>query len=342
MRKTNQAIKDKQIIDEIFQNSTICRLAMMDDEYPYIVPMNFGYDNDHLYLHSANEGHKIELLSSNPGVCFEVEESAEIIKNELVCKWSTAYRSIIGYGKVEFIVDNDEKEKALAIIMKHNGSDTVSVFDSRQFNAVSVFKLHIESLTAKKSNNWDVYNEIHLLKIETERLLLEEISLDDLEDIYQLNIIPEVDEFNTLGIPDSVEVTKKQIESIIKARSNKPRGSYTWKIVIRETGEFIGMSGMFLSNDKFKLGEIYYKLHPSHWGKGYATEVARELVKTGFNVFDLHKVEAGVASQNSRSIKVLEKAGMTREGLRRKILPIRGEWIDNYHYAIVNDDPRDY
>ncbi len=53
-------------------------------------------------------------------------------------------------------------------------------------------------------------------------------------------------------------------------------------------------------------------------------------------------MEAGVASENTRSIRVLEKIGMTKEGLRRKILPIRGEWKDNYHFAIVEDDLRDY
>ena len=99
---------------------------------------------------------------------------------------------------------------------------------------------------------------------------------------------------------------------------------------------------MHLSADKFKLGEIYYKLHPSYWGKGYATEIAKSLVKFGFEKMHLHKVEAGVQTENIQSIRVLEKAGMTREGLRRKILPIRGEWKDNYHYAIVEDDPRDY
>ncbi len=56
----------------------------------------------------------------------------------------------------------------------------------------------------------------------------------------------------------------------------------------------------------------------------------------------LHKVEAGVAIGNIKSIRVLEKTGMTREGLRRKILPIRGEWVDNYHYAIVESDKRNY
>ena len=69
---------------------------------------------------------------------------------------------------------------------------------------------------------------------------------------------------------------------------------------------------------------------------------AKRLIRKGFEDFDLQKVEAGVATENIKSIRVLEKAGMIREGLRRKILPIRGEWKDNYHYAIVKSDERDY
>ncbi len=129
---------------------------------------------------------------------------------------------------------------------------------------------------------------------------------------------------------------------IINAQCNNPRASYTWKLVLKETGEFIGLAGLTLSNTKFKLGEIYYKLHPSHWGKGYATELAKHLVQVGFNEFHLQKLEAGVACENEKSIKVLERIGMTREGKRRNILPIRGQWIDNYHYAIVRTDKRNY
>lgn len=72
--------------------------------------------------------------------------------------------------------------------------------------------------------------------------------------------------------------------------------------------------------------------------KGYATEVCKFLINFGFEKLKLHKVEAGVAVDNKASIKVLEKSGMTQEGLRRKMLPIRGEWKDSYHYAIVEDD----
>jgi len=178
--------------------------------------------------------------------------------------------------------------------------------------------------------------------ITTSRLILAEITPYDLQDIHRLHSIPEVDEFNTLGIPKSFEETEKLMKPAFEAANKVPRSSYTWKILLKGTEQFIGLAGFTLSNDKFRLGEIYYKLDPAYWGKGYATEIAKRLIVLGFEEFKLHKVEAGVATGNVRSIKVLEKAGMTREGLRRKILPIRGKWTDNYHYAIVEDDPREF
>lgn len=185
-------------------------------------------------------------------------------------------------------------------------------------------------------------NNIESPDLVTERLTLSEITLEDLEIIHQLNSIPEVDEFNTLGIPKTLKDTERFLIPHIEAKYKVPRNSYMWKIILKATGEFIGVAGFSLSNDKFKLGEIYYKLNPAYWGNGYATELAKRLVLLGFIHFKLHKVEAGVATGNFKSIRVLEKIGMTREGLRRKILPIRGEWIDNYHYAIIEDDPRNY
>ncbi|MDR2918417.1 MAG: GNAT family N-acetyltransferase [Tannerella sp.] len=180
------------------------------------------------------------------------------------------------------------------------------------------------------------------MQLESERLVLQEITWDDIENIHALYSCPEVDEYNTLGIPENIEKTKEIIRSTIEAQEEENRKLYGWKIIRKDSGEFIGMAGFTLSANRFKLGEISYELLPSQWGQGYATEVAKTLIKTGFKEFNLHKVEAGVATENIRSIKVLEKAGMTREGLRRKILPIRGEWKDNYHYAIVEDDPINY
>lgn len=178
------------------------------------------------------------------------------------------------------------------------------------------------------------------MKLTTVRLLLEELSLEDLQLVHALHSIPELDEYNTLGIPKDLDETKKVIQSGIEDQDKNPRSEFAWKISLKESRDVIGLAGMFPSNDRFRLAEIYYKIHPDFWGNGYATEVARELVRFGFDDLKVHKVEAGVATGNVRSVRVLEKIGMTREGLRRKILPIRGEWKDNYHYGIVEDDPR--
>lgn len=180
------------------------------------------------------------------------------------------------------------------------------------------------------------------MEINTDRLLLTEVTWDDLPDIHHLHSIAEVDEFNTMGLPNDIEETREIIKPVIDNRKAEIQKIYMWKIIEKESESFSGICGMTLSADKFKLGEIYYKFLPMYWGKGYATEVAKALINSGFEYFKLHKVEAGVATDNIPSIKVLEKCGMIREGLRRKILPIRGEWRDNYHYAIVEDDPRDY
>jgi RimJ/RimL family protein N-acetyltransferase len=191
--------------------------------------------------------------------------------------------------------------------------------------------MHADAL-CKKSN---------YMEFESARLHFKEITWSDLDHFHKLHTFPEVDAFNTLGIPGTLDDTKDVLRPMIEAQLSVPRKWYTWK-VLSSPGTFIGEVGMILSLDKFRLGEIYYKLMPDQWGNGYGTEISRTLIKTGFDIFHLHKVEAGVATDNVRSIHVLEKSGMTREGLRRKILPIRGEWKDNYHYAIVEDDPRDY
>jgi ribosomal-protein-alanine N-acetyltransferase len=178
------------------------------------------------------------------------------------------------------------------------------------------------------------------MDLHTERLKLAEITWDDLEDIHHLQSIPEVDQYNTIGIPANLEETRENIRPFIEARNKQPQPNYTWRITEKKSGEFIGMAGMSLTNDRFRLGEIFYKLLPAFWGRGYATEVAGKLISVGFEDFRLHKIEAGTDIENLASVRVLEKVGMTREGLRRKILPIRGEWRDGYLFAIVEDDPR--
>jgi uncharacterized protein len=154
MRRNDKEITDKQIIEEILTQSEICRIAMMDGNRPYIVPVNYGYSNGAIYIHGANQGKKIGLLKINNQVCFEIEQKSEIVKSETSCGWSTRYRSLIGYGTIDLITGFEQKKKGLDIIMAHYGKTENNHYNDLQVELIVILKLNIEQVTAKQSGDW--------------------------------------------------------------------------------------------------------------------------------------------------------------------------------------------
>jgi len=154
MRKTRQEITDPLQIEDILSRNVLVRLALNDSPVPYLVPLNYGYSQGCLYMHSAPEGKKISLLKLNPLVCFEVEDQVAIVPDDQACKWSTRYRSVIGTGSVDIITDAMAKERGLAVIMASHGAPGLTGFDPHQISRMILLVLHIESLTAKQSSNW--------------------------------------------------------------------------------------------------------------------------------------------------------------------------------------------
>ncbi|MEN8229509.1 MAG: pyridoxamine 5'-phosphate oxidase family protein [Bacteroidota bacterium] len=155
MRKSNQEIHDPAIIEQILSGAEICRVAMTDGKVPYILPFNYGYKDRCIYIHSAPEGKKIDLLNKNSTVCFEVEHTARVIPKEKACRWATLYRSVIGYGEVEIVTDFESKRKALEIIMTQHGAPDLAEFESKEVERIVILKLTISTLTGKQSSNWD-------------------------------------------------------------------------------------------------------------------------------------------------------------------------------------------
>ena len=176
------------------------------------------------------------------------------------------------------------------------------------------------------------------MELQTERLRLAALELTDLESIHQLHSLPETDEFNTLGIPGSINETGSLLKEWIAEQISTPRKSFIFSIRLMETEKFIGLIALKLGKPNYKIAEVWYKVQPFYWRKGYTTEALSALLKFGFKELQLHRIEAGCAVENIASIKVLEKVGMTREGSKRKVLPIRGQWVDNYQYAILDTD----
>lgn len=175
----------------------------------------------------------------------------------------------------------------------------------------------------------------------TERTRLRLMEWSDLEVIHQLHSLPETDEFNTLGIPKNIEETKAIIKSWLEEHQLDQIKNYTFTIETQSSQAFIGLFGLKLGSEKLKRAEVWYKLHPQFWNKGYATESLKAVINFGFESLHLHRIEAGCAVDNIASIKVLEKAGMLREGRRRQILPLKSGWSDNFEYAILETDEID-
>lgn len=154
MRRKDKEILDNTILEEIISKSAICRIAMFDNPFPYIIPLNYGYANNSLYFHGANTGKKIELLKNNNHVGFEIEYYHEIVKHEQSCKWTTKYRSIVGTGIMESISDLEQKIKSLDIIMKHNGKMD-NQYEKKHLDNLLILKLTILTMTGKQSGDWD-------------------------------------------------------------------------------------------------------------------------------------------------------------------------------------------
>ncbi|MBF0397778.1 MAG: pyridoxamine 5'-phosphate oxidase family protein [Desulfobacterales bacterium] len=150
MRRKDKEITDKTIIDSIINKASVCRLALSDENIPYIVPLSFGYKDNALYFHSAPQGKKIDILKKNNKVCFEFDISNDIVKDEIACKWGMKYFSIIGFGKAEFIDDLELKQNALNIIMEHYSNQSFTYLDDI-VEKIAIIKVDIENISGKKS-----------------------------------------------------------------------------------------------------------------------------------------------------------------------------------------------
>ena len=155
MRKHKQEITDPKILEKILSEGKVCRLAMMDAEKPYLLPFNYGYRDGCLYIHSAPEGKKIDLLKKNNRVCFEVESPTELTTHEKPCKWAFKYQSIVGYAHVEILTDLEEKKAGLNVIMSQYGFEGKPDYEDKQVEFIVILKVVIDEMTGKQSSNWN-------------------------------------------------------------------------------------------------------------------------------------------------------------------------------------------
>ncbi|HJV78440.1 MAG TPA: pyridoxamine 5'-phosphate oxidase family protein [Paludibacter sp.] len=154
MRRLDKKITDEKVIDEILLRSDICRLGLIDNGEAYIVPVNYAYKNNVIYIHSAHAGRKMELLKQNNRVSFEIEFHQEIVKSDIACAWTTKYRSVMGKGTITIENDAAAKKTGMDLIMRKYGVDIELNYKESVLERMTILMLKIESITGKQSGDW--------------------------------------------------------------------------------------------------------------------------------------------------------------------------------------------
>ncbi len=150
MNRKDRGIEDLKKIEEILLKSRVLRLALCNNNHPYVVPMNFGYKENHIYIHSSKKGMKIDLLKKNNNVAFEVDFDHELVIADKACGFSMKYESVIGFGKAFFVEDQKEKKEAFDIIMSHYSKDNFD-YEMEEIENVCIIRIDIDSMIGKKS-----------------------------------------------------------------------------------------------------------------------------------------------------------------------------------------------
>jgi ribosomal-protein-alanine N-acetyltransferase len=173
-----------------------------------------------------------------------------------------------------------------------------------------------------------------LPELETERLLLRKMRLDDAEAMFAYASDPEVTRYVLFETHRSVEDS----ESFLRlATEGYERGDFGgWGVVLKDSGAFVGTCGMDVGYaPEHARAELGYVLSREHWGKGLMPEAVRAVIRFGFRRMDLNRIQARCIAENTASARVMEKAGMTYEGTLRESEFIKGAYRDMKIYSIL-------
>lgn len=172
--------------------------------------------------------------------------------------------------------------------------------------------------------------------IETDRLIIRELTLEDVSDIFEYCSNPVMDPYITFTIHQTMEQTTGFVEFVKK--KNEAKKDFTVGITLKETNKVIGTIDIGNISELHHCGELAYAINPSYWNLGYATEAAKAIIAYGFKEKGLNRIFARCVLYNQGSEKVMQKIGMSFEGIQRQGMFIKGNYQDLKVYAILKED----
>lgn len=177
------------------------------------------------------------------------------------------------------------------------------------------------------------------MELFTSRLHLREFVEDDWRAVMAYQSDPRYLRYYEWESRDEQEV-KEFMQMFFDQQIQNPRIKFQLAVTLRETGELIGNRGIRKKSPESPEGDIGYEFSPEHWGQGYATETAREIVRFGFETLKLHRIWSWCVADNVGSWRVMEKVGMHREGHLRENEFYKDRWWDTFMYAILENEWR--
>ncbi|WP_337100099.1 GNAT family N-acetyltransferase [Paenibacillus sp. YIM B09110] len=163
-------------------------------------------------------------------------------------------------------------------------------------------------------------------KLDTERLTLRQLRLTDATDLFEYFSREEVTEYYDLDRFTEV----KQAEELIENWNEKFNDLFSirWGIALKSEDRIIGTCGYHKWAKKHYKAEIGYELSPRYWGQGYMTEVIESVMKYGFEVLELNRIEALIHRENASSRRILEKSGFREEGVLEEFFYKKKRFVD--------------
>lgn len=149
MRRHEREITDRAEIDDILHRGRVMRIALVDGERPFLVPVFYAYDGQAVYFHSSKRGSKIEILGRNPNICFEVGLDHGIVEDEQACDFEARHRTVIGHGRAVFVTDPEEKVRALDRIVA-GFSERKFAYTQGNVERTAVLRIDVDILKGKK------------------------------------------------------------------------------------------------------------------------------------------------------------------------------------------------
>ncbi len=172
--------------------------------------------------------------------------------------------------------------------------------------------------------------------LETEDLILRKPRIRDAKDIYSYASDPEVARYVLWEPHRSVSETASFIRDLrARIRAGCPS---SWVVVLRGTGTVIGTVGFVWYSAENNAAELGYSFSREYWNHGYATQALRAVIDAVFSSLPLNRLEAQHDVRNPASGRVMQKCGLTQEGILRGRILNKGEYVDTALYSILRSD----